>query len=68
MTWRLSPGLAWQVRTALARQRARLMMTLLGLRECADTVIGEMGRGGIRYVGTSLTCQPLHRTIRAGCC
>lgn len=24
-------------------------MTLLGLKSCADTIIGEMGHGGIRY-------------------
>lgn len=37
-----------QVRTAFARARARIVMSLLGLTRCADTVVGNEKLRGVR--------------------
>lgn len=47
-TVRVSLHPAPQVRTAFARARARIVMSLLGLTRCADTVVGNEKLRGVR--------------------
>jgi hypothetical protein len=55
---RISPPLTpSQVRRALSGHRANLIMTLLGLKGCADTIVGNDRVRGVRYIATLATLR-----------